>query len=139
MKPTQVRWTLEAAAREFGRSRTTVTNRISAAGIKPDSDGTYSTRQIVDAVFGSIQEAKLREANARAALAEARKNIIEKNWIPATEVDRVWCQYVADLKSKIESTTIPRSERDSILRDLAAIPIEAYFQTSATETNDERD
>lgn len=55
-----IRWTLEAAASEFGINPRTLSARARAAELIPGQDSRFSTKEICRAVFGDIAGEKLR-------------------------------------------------------------------------------
>ena len=63
-------WTIGFAAKEFGIDEKALARRRAREGIKPDSEGHWTTAQICAAVFGDMDGAKLREKLAQAAIAE---------------------------------------------------------------------
>ncbi len=146
MKAKIITWTIEAAAKEFGRSRTTVTARLADTGAKPDGDGKYTTKQICEALFGSAHQARLREANARAELAEARTAILHRRWLPADAVDTAWRaivttirQRLLDVPSLVAGSDAGLSERirkqiAEALEDLSKVELPKDFSETETET-----
>jgi len=55
-----IRWSKWRAASEFGIDQKTLTGRLTRYGIEPGRDNNYTTKQICDAVFGDIDNEKLR-------------------------------------------------------------------------------
>ena len=97
----QITWTTEQAAREFGRSRTTVAARLADAGTKPDGDGKFTTQQICAALFGSAHSARIREGTARAELAEARTAILHRKWLPTDMVEAAWTAMIEMFRQRL--------------------------------------
>lgn len=65
-----VAWTITDAAREWGIDDETLKRRLTQAGVKLEKGATYTTRQISDAVVGSLQREKIRLTSADADLKE---------------------------------------------------------------------
>ena len=145
MKAKIISWTIESAGKEFGRSRTTVAARLADAGTKPDGDGKFTTQQICAALFGSAHQARLREANARAELAEARTAILQRRWLPANAVEMAWRaivttirQRLLDLPSTVAGSDAGLSERirkeiSNALEDLSKAELPKDFSETETE------
>lgn len=151
MKAKSITWTIEAAAREFGRSRTTVTARLADTGAKPGGDGKFTTTQICAALFGDAHQARLREATARADLAEARTAILQKRWLPADAVERAWGnviritrQRLLDVPGIVAGSDAKLSERirkeiHSACEELAQMPPEKFYETETEKADIETD
>ncbi len=60
-KPLQ--WTIELAARECRCAPRALSSRLTAAGIKPDGGGKFTTVQNIAALNGDKDGARLREMN----------------------------------------------------------------------------
>lgn len=148
MKAKNITWTIEAAAKEFGRSRTTVTARLADTGAKPDGDGKFTTKQICEALFGSAHQARLREANARAELAEARTAILHRRWLPADGVESAWRAIVTTIRQRLLDvpsvvagsdaalTERIRKEISSALEDLNKVELPKDFFETETDKMD---
>jgi phage terminase Nu1 subunit (DNA packaging protein) len=61
-----LRWTLNRAAREFGLSEQMIKSRLKKARILPDADGTWSTHQLVEALFDEATRGRARLYMAQA-------------------------------------------------------------------------
>jgi hypothetical protein len=151
MKAKFITWTLESAAKEFGRSRTTVTARLADTSAKPDSDGKFTTKQICDALFGSAHQARLREANSRAELAEARTAILHRRWLPADMVESAWTEMIQMFRQRLLEVPIAVAGSDAALcerirkqifgalADLAKAELSESFSETKTEKKDTAD
>ena len=118
MKAKQITtWTIDGASREFGCSRTKLASRLSDDGTKPDSDGKFTTKQICAALFGDAHQARLREANARADLAEARTAILHRKWIPADVVEDAWSAVITTIRQRLLDVPMTCAGNDAKLRE----------------------
>jgi len=73
-KKEPIRWSIQHASIEFGTSPPTLSKALSEASIAPAADGTYSTQEICQALFGSLFRERLRRMTEEAdkvALANA--------------------------------------------------------------------
>ena len=148
MKAKFITWTLEAAAKEFGRSRTTVTARLADTSAKPDADGKFTTKQICDALFGSAHQARLREANSRAELAEARTAILHRRWLPADMVEMAWREMIEMFRQRLLEVPTAVAAGDTALferirkqifgalTDLAKVELPEDFSETKNEKKD---
>ena len=148
MKTKNIRWTIEAAAKEFGRSRTTVTARLADAGTKPDGEGKFTTQQICAALFGSAHSARIREGNARAELAEARTAILHRRWLPADSVETAWRGIVTIIRQRLLEVPLVVAGSDAALserirkglsialEDLSKAELPKVFSETETEKMD---
>lgn len=134
----QFRLTIKAAAWEFGMDAQTLTKKLKSAAILPDKeDGKYSIKQCAEAIYGGSTEAlriaQIEDTKQSSALKKVKRSILSKDNIPAEIVEKVWSDYVVDLRQKINNCSILQKERNDILQDLQTIPMENYFQKVANE------
>lgn len=123
-KENQVRWNLERAAAEFGTTRKTLSNRL--LGTKPDTDGRFSTKEICGAIYGDLEKAKIRLAEATAGRAELRL-AKEKGAVVAIEdVAKAWGNITASVRLRIAETTLSEDEKVVILADLRDLSLRDY-------------
>jgi hypothetical protein len=80
----QVRWTVNAAATEFGTTRETLSRRLAAAGITAGADEKYSTKEIHKALCGDEQMRKAKLSK----LEHETKAIVLQNKEYADEIER---------------------------------------------------
>ena len=50
-----------------------------------------------------------------------------KENVPLSVVEKVWSDFVVDLRQKIQNLNLPAKERADILADLQTVPAENYF------------
>jgi hypothetical protein len=55
-----LRWRAERAAVEFGLTTNTLRKALNKDSARPDSDGLYTTQQIIGALYGALHQEKLR-------------------------------------------------------------------------------
>src|SRR6266446_757060 len=83
-KTKQIRWTLNAAAIEFGCSVKTLAGQIKEYGILCGADGKWSTSQICQANFDSSYEQRTRLVREQAD-AKARENALGRGEVVAID------------------------------------------------------
>lgn len=119
-----IRWTIRQASVEFGKDRTHLTKRLRQVGEQPGQDGTYSTRQIVSAVFGDIDSKKLEIASEQAEKLKM-ENLLTKNGLLDKEYVRAMLtDAVTTIRQKIMNVReIPDDVKQDVLADLGAIEL----------------
>ena len=103
-----VRWGVAEAASEFSINRRTLANRLKTSGAVPGDDKKFSTKQVCDAVFGSIAGQKLRLLKAQADKTEQQVRLNDRDLIPAKFVESVWNQTIRSLREKIDHSAPAR-------------------------------
>jgi len=81
-----LKWTLLAAQKEFGAHRDTLKAKLIQAGVKPDADDTYSTKQILIALQGDYAAEKLRKVKEEADKLELENRRRRGELLDAAEV-----------------------------------------------------
>ena len=82
MKP-PLAWTRQHAATEFGLDPDTLAKRLHAAGIAGDDANRFTTQQILAAISADLDRQKTRNEAAKADLTEMRRDLDERQFIPA--------------------------------------------------------
>jgi hypothetical protein len=62
----RLRWSLAMAAKEFEVAKENLCRRLGECHQEPAADGTYTTRQLTEALYGDLYGAKLRTQNEQA-------------------------------------------------------------------------
>jgi len=112
------RWTIEAAAGDFGIDRKTLKNRIRELGLGPGTDNKFSTQDICKAVFGDYSGERLRKLKAERELLEIELGKQRRELIPVDEVYKLLENIFLAIRSKIIGSHLSQSEQDAILLDL---------------------
>ena len=113
-----IEWTLFRAAQEFGLHRDTLKKRLLGAGLSPDEDRVYSTRQICTAIYGDSHSEKTRLSKEQAdktALdnAERRKELIRVD--DALEIVQRFCYAI---RQKVVAANLSDEEKNRILKEI---------------------
>jgi hypothetical protein len=89
----------------------------------PASDGTYSTREICQALFASLHQEKLGTQRALARKLELENSITEANVLNRSALAKGFAAIADAISSHIVACTeLSRTTRENILRDLASWP-----------------
>ena len=124
-----IRWTLKQASEEFGVNIQVMTRKLKSNGALPGEDKKFSTRQIFESLTldFDLKKEQLKLVKEQSRHVAIRASILEKQTAPIAVVDKVWSDYIVDIREKIKNSTIPQSEQNSILADLSTIPVENYY------------
>lgn len=123
-----IKWTVSKASTEFGLDSKTITKRLKALEVDPNSK-VLTTKQICAAIFGDMAGQKLRETTHRANLLAIEEKQEIGELIPRINAVRLWSEVIALLREKIMGTTrLTEDERRDILAGLRDIPPTEYFR-----------
>ena len=115
-----MKWTLTNAGIEFGVSRETLRKQLTVAEI-PKKD-TYSTKEICRAVFGDIENERLRLCREQADKLALDNEQSRQQLVPLSELLPKLEQYVAAARARIDGDPkLDRDEKDKIMRDIARV------------------
>lgn len=132
-----IRWSQHMVALEFDVDDHTVGKKLRAINAIPAEDGYFSTKQIIEALFGDqdveLVRARIKDTNASAFMKEMKTDNLLRNNIPALMVEKVWADYIRDLKEKIQQSSLSLGERNELLKDLGSIPVNKYFEDLKNE------
>lgn len=126
----KLRWSLVSACREFGVSRSTLTQRLSESGTQIGSDGLYSTRQIVDALTSGLREQRLRKTREEANAIALKNEKMRREYLPADEVRLCLAQTVEFIRTSILASPLSEDTKRSILSHLDEIEIPGLEEQS---------
>lgn len=132
-----LRWAINKAASEFGIDRRTLERRLAEASVSPGRDRKYSTGQICAAVFGDMDSAKLRRANAEADLAEMDRNERAKKLISADIVQSVWTDALSQMRAIVMAADLPKLTRTQLIKQLKEIPLSEYKEPATQDSDDD--
>ena len=120
-------WTIERAAAEFGIDRRTLSNRL--IGEQPIGEG-YSTAQICAAIYGDMERAKIRKAEADAALAEIELQKQRGELVGMAEVQTAWRKICELIRLRISESSLSTEEQTSVLAELRELRLRDYSTKS---------
>lgn len=109
-------WTIETAAAEFGINPRTLSGKIKRYGIKPDRAGAFTTKQICEAVFGDIENEKLRLVKEQADKISIENKQSLRELVPASEFGKIVNLGLESIRATILSASnIESHDRDKLL------------------------
>jgi hypothetical protein len=119
-----LRWSIKRAGKEFSVSEETLIKRFALYKEKPDPvTHTYSTIQLVLALYGDLQGERLRELKARADNWELRNGALKGELLERTEITRSGEAFFISVKAFVESSSMTRDEKNDFLESLSTWPI----------------
>jgi hypothetical protein len=123
--PTELlRWSIKRAAKEFGLSEETIIKRLGLVKELPDPvSKSYSTRQLLNGIYGDINSARLSELRERTRNWELRNSILTGQSLRREEIEKTLGQLFISFKSAIEATGMSRAEKFDVLEVLGSWPI----------------
>ena len=101
----------------------TLRKALNKNSAKADADGLYTTKQIMDAVFGGLSEEKLATQRQLTRRYELDNQIVEASVLNRAELEKVLAQVADAIKSRIMSSQLSREIKEDVLRDLASVPL----------------
>ena len=131
-----LKWNIEKGAAEFGLSIMTLRKALAKTSATPDSDGLYTTQQIVAALYGALHQEKFRTQKELADRYALENQITRAEVLNRAEVERIFATIADAITTRIMSSNLSRHEKEDILNDIAALPIVlkevAHAQRSTT-------
>jgi hypothetical protein len=118
-----LKWTFRAIAREFRLAENTVAKRFSEAKISPDTDGTYSTKQVEAGLFGDLAGQRLAELRERTLNWQLKNRALQAELLDREAITHAFEQLFICFKGAIESTSMSRAEKSHTLSVLADWPV----------------
>ena len=115
-------WLIEPASREFGCDGETLSKALKRAGIEPAfKDGSFSTTQIVSALFGDYDAQRTRKVTAEADLLEITKAEKRRELISSQEFVEIAQRGLQAMTAHVMSITeLPIEQRESIIKQIRA-------------------
>ena len=123
-----MRWGIERAAAEFAIDRKTLAKRLVALGDRglAGPDTCFSTMQICAAVYGDLQIAKIRRAQADAELSELDLKQKSALVVLTSDVVSAWSKITQAVRLRISETSLSDDEKQVILADLRDLSTRDY-------------
>jgi hypothetical protein len=116
-------WDLHSAAREFSTSVDTIRKRLVAIKESPDESKCYSTGQLVHAIFGSLQAARLKEVEERGTNLQLKNQALRSELLDRSLLMQALGNVFVSINHIISSSALPRQARTDILEAIASVPV----------------
>jgi hypothetical protein len=125
------RWSIRRAGIEFVRGHHLIMQSLRATGARPDKQGTFTTKQIVAAIFGRgaplagrAKEARLKQQILGMETARFKHDQLERRLINVSEIRCMWEDGLAKIAAIVRDSRLSPVEKKRLLQDLAQMKIE---------------
>lgn len=117
-----IRWNLSRAADEFGSHRDTIRKALLAGGHQADDAGTYSTRQIHQALSGDREAHKARLEKAQADRVELDNAERRRSLIPVEDALKLARKFTFAAQAKIRAVAdLTDEQKNAIIAELRGL------------------
>jgi hypothetical protein len=118
------RWLRQAICREFGIANDTLKKRLTEAEESPDPDDqTYSTAQIVSALFSGDRALRRRKLKEEADKLELENQITRGDFLSRSELARALTALANGIKQVIENSGLSREDQKEIGENLSSFAV----------------
>jgi hypothetical protein len=127
----QARWTIGAAAPEFGVDPKTLSGRIKKEGITPGDDGKFSTLDICKAIYTDAKAADRELKTEQAEFTRIKKLKLADTLVERGFAQKLWDNVMIACRQKVQDATIPEDLKQGLIRELISIPVDDYIPKDA--------
>lgn len=103
------------ACYEIGINPRTLAGRLKQGSIDPDTDGTYSTKQIIQAIYNDLESERIRELRSKSALNELELRRKEGELIDLEDFAKRYEPIFTNLVRIVKSSKMTEDEQNEIL------------------------
>ena len=104
---------------EFGHDKTTIAKRLKAASQEPDDDGTFTTAQVIAALFGDKEAAQTRKIAAEAEMKEGQLSLQQGRSLPTEDVFNFISSVLVTFRQRVsQDPDIPEPVKLGLLAEL---------------------
>ena len=119
-----LRWSIDAAAPEFGMGVNTLRKLLNQASAAPGEDGCYSTAQLLSAIYGRMHEEKLRTQEQLTKKYELANRVTEGQLVDKEALIQGFTQLGEALREVVmRDQNLSRESKEDFLHNLATWPI----------------
>lgn len=117
------RWTIRGAAVAFDVVSETLRGKLIAANERPDSDDTFSTRQILTALYSDIHGERLRRTRAEANSLELKTAILAREYLNRRNLFPALGSIIIESGRIIDSSPLSAETKAELRQQLSTIPV----------------
>jgi hypothetical protein len=121
--PNPLKWSIDAAAREFGVDSKTLKKNLVAAEQTPAPDATYSTPQIKDALWTNSKRLRDEEVFERTKNMRLKNAFLEGNQLDRSELTSALEQIFVAITQIVMSSDLSPKEKKDILDNISSYPV----------------
>ena len=118
-----LRWSVGRASAEFNVAQQTLERRLRDAQAFPDAGGCYSTKQLTEAIYGSLFRERLRRVSEEADKVAIANQVARGELLNRSELMQAMTAVAEAMVGVIENSGLSREDQDQIRRNLASIPV----------------
>jgi hypothetical protein len=118
-----LRWSVERTGTEFGFTSQTLRKSLGKTAAIADANGLFTTKQICQAIFGSMRVEKLATQRQLTRRYELENAITEATVLDRAELMKGLALIADAMVSRIMASRLARSEKEDILRDISSLPL----------------
>jgi hypothetical protein len=123
--PTEpLRWSLDAASREFNFSAQTLRAALNKNSAVPGEDSCFSTLQLVESLYGALHLERIRSQREVTEKLRIQNMISRGELLSSRELQKGFTAIADAISARVMSCSeLPRTAREDILRDLSSWPL----------------
>jgi len=119
-----LRWSIERAGVEFGIGSQTLRKSLAKNSTIADAGSCYTTKQIVAALFGALDQEKLATQKQLTKKYQIGNAVAEAGLLDRAALSAAFATLADGIVARIMSATeLPREVREDVLRDIASWPL----------------
>ena len=118
-----LRWSVERVGIEFGLASATLRKSLAKSSATADQDGLFTTRRVVDALFGSLAAEKLATQKELRRKLELENAIKTASVLDRGALSRSFALIDDAISTRIMSSELSRAVKEDILKDLSSWPL----------------
>ena len=118
-----LRWTVEAASREFKLAANTLRKILNQGGAEPDQGGCFSTQQICECLYGDLKAERLRKERELTKRYQLENEITEATVVNRSELANGLAGIADAMTSRIMASELGRPAKEDLLAQLSSIPL----------------
>jgi hypothetical protein len=122
--PNPLKWSIDAAAREFGVDSKTLKKNLVAAEQTPAPDGTYSTPQIKDALWTNSKRLRDEEVFERTKNMRLKNAFLEGNQLDRANLEAALEPVFLAITQIVTGSDLTAAEKKDILTNISGYPIQ---------------
>jgi phage terminase Nu1 subunit (DNA packaging protein) len=104
-------------------SRATVYRRLREAGLTGKEGGTYTTAQVAEALYSDYTSERTALVRSQREEQEMRVRQMKGELLDRAELTQALTHVFIAIQSVIANSSLPKSDQDDLLNELASIPI----------------